>query len=108
MFLSESRLTLLTGCHDAARGIVQCNGIPQPNASNSRETIALTANIDVTYQGRPQDLGGGGPRNFFFRFGNLHVAKRHAAHGEAMRSARGIRGHAPPRNFFKTVQFGAF
>ena len=41
-------------------------------------------------QGRPQDLGGGGPRNFFFRFGNLHVAKRHAAHGEAMRIARGV------------------
>ena len=48
MFLSESRPTVLTGCHDAARGIVQCNGIPQPNASNSRETLALTANIDVT------------------------------------------------------------
>ena len=64
--------------------------------------------IDVSIQGRPQDLGGGGPRNFFFRFGNLHVAKRHAAHGEAMRIARGVRGHAPPRKFFKTVQFGAF
>ena len=51
---------------------------------------------------------GGEPRNFFFRFGNLHVAKRHAAHGEAMRIARGVRGHAPPRKFFKTVQFGAF
>ena len=51
---------------------------------------------------------GGGARNFFFRFGNLHVAKRHAAHGEAMRIARGVRGHAPPRKFFKTVQFGAF
>ena len=22
--------------------------------------------------------------------------------------ARGVRGHAPPRNFFKMVQFGAF
>ena len=60
------------------------------------------------HQGRPQDLGGGGPRNFFFRFGNLHVAKRHAVHGEAMRISRGVRGHAPPRKFFKTVQFGAF
>ena len=50
----------------------------------------------------------GGAKNFFFRFGNLHVAKRHAAHGKAMRIARGVRGHAPPRNFFKTVQFGAF
>ena len=60
-------------------------------------------------QGRPQDLGGGGgPRNIFFRFGNLHVAKRHAAHGEAMRFARGVRGHAPPRIFFKMVQFGVY
>ena len=23
-------------------------------------------------------------------------------------TARGVRGHAPPRKFFKTVQFGAF
>ena len=39
-------------------------------------------------QGRPQDLGGG--QEFtFFRFGNLHVAKRHAAHGETMRIAGG-------------------
>ena len=51
---------------------------------------------------------GGGQEIFLFRFGNLHVAKRHAAHGEAMRIARGVRGHAPPRKFFKTVQFGAF
>ena len=62
----------------------------------------------VGLQGRPQDLGGGGAKNFFFRFGNLHVAKRHAAHGEAMRIARGVRGHAHQRKFFKTVQFGAF
>ena len=38
-------------------------------------------------QRRPQDLGGGGLRIFFFRFGNLHVAMRHAAHGLAMRIA---------------------
>ena len=50
-------------------------------------------------QGRPQDLGGGA-KNFFFRFRNLHVAKRHAAHSEAIRIARGVRGHALPRNFF--------
>ena len=61
------------------------------------------------YTGASPGFGrGGGPRNFFFRFGNLHVAKRHAAHGEAMRITRGVRGHAPPRKFFKTVQFGAF
>ena len=63
----------------------------------------------MIHQGRPQDLGGGGAKKyFFFRFENLHVAKRHAAHGEAMRIARGVRGHARPRKFFKTVQFGAF
>ena len=47
-------------------------------------------------RGVPRIWEGGGPRIFFFRFGNLHVAKRHAAHGEAMRIARGVRGHAPP------------
>ena len=51
-------------------------------------------------QGRPQDLGGGG-KNILFA-----CRERHAAHGEAMRNARGVRGHAPPRNFFKTVQSG--
>ena len=51
---------------------------------------------------------GGGQEFFFVRFGNLHVARRHAAHGEAMRIVRGVRGHAPPRKIFKTVQFGAF
>ena len=48
------------------------------------------------------------PIIYFFKFGNLHVAKRHAAHGEAVRFVRRVRGHAPPRNFFKMVQFGAF
>ena len=59
-------------------------------------------------RGVPRIWEGGGPRNFFFSFGNLHVAKRHAAHGKAMRIARGVWGHAPPRKFFETVQFGAF
>ena len=27
---------------------------------------------------------------------------------EAMRIARGVRGHDPPRKLFKTMQFGAF
>ena len=108
MFLSESRPTVLTGCHDAARGIVQCNGISQPNASNSRETLALTANIDVTYQGRPQDLGGGGQEIFFSDLGicmsqsdMLRMAKPSAVLG-------GFGGMLPREFFFKTVQFGAF
>ena len=50
----------------------------------------------------------GGGKIFFFRFVNLHVAKQHAAHGEAMDIARGVRGHVPPRNVFETLQFGAF
>ena len=73
-------------------------------------------------QGRLQDLGGG-QEFYFFRFGNLHVAKRHVAHGEATRCAwrsdmlrmakpcamlRGFGGMLPGENFFKTVQFGAF
>ena len=52
-------------------------------------------------------MAGGGPRIFFSRFGNLHVAKRHAA----MRFARGVRGHAPRENFLKwcnLVRFGVY
>ena len=56
-------------------------------------------------------FGKGGAKNFFYRFGNLHAAKRHAAHSEAMRFARGVWGHAPPRNFLKwcnLVRFGVY
>ena len=63
--------------------------------------------VVIMVQGRPQDLGGGG-QEFFFQIWEFACRKRHAAHGEAMRIARGVRGHAPPRKFFKTVQFGAF
>ena len=49
--------------------------------------------------------GGGHARiSFFSRFGNLHVERRHPAHGKAMCFARGVRGHAPTRSFFKMVQ----
>ena len=44
-------------------------------------------------QGRPQDLGGGG-KNFFFRFGTLHVAKPCALLG-------GFGGMLPRENFLK-------
>ena len=61
---------------------------------------SLAKNI-VHCRGVPRIWQGGG-KNFFFKFGNLHVAKRHAAHGEAIRFARGVCGHAPPReNFLK-------
>ena len=52
-------------------------------------------------QGVPRIWQGGDQEIFFFRFGNLHVAKRHAEHGEAMRFARGVRGHAPRESFLK-------
>ena len=43
---------------------------------------------------------GRGGQEIFFRFGNLHVAKRHAAHGEAMRIDRGGSGACPPEKIF--------
>ena len=78
---------------------------------NTSGDMHMLSDLQLVYvhgRGVPRIWEGGGPRIFFFRFGNFHVAKRHAAHGEAMRIARGVRGHAPPRKFFKTVQFGAF
>ena len=52
------------------------------------------------WQGRPQDLVRGG-QEFFFRFGNLHVAKPCAWLG-------GFGGMAPRKFFGEMVQFGAF
>ena len=57
--------------------------------------------IMISVQGRPQDLAGGGSKNFFFQIWKF-------ACREAMRFAKGVRGHAPPIIFFKMVQFGAF
>ena len=45
--------------------------------------------LQLCFQGRPQDLGGG-PR-ICFQIWEV-----------ACREAMGVRGHAPPRNFFKT------
>ena len=59
-------------------------------------------------QGRPQDLGGGGPRIFFSDLGicmsrsdMLRMAKPCALLG-------GFGGMLSRENFVKTVQFGAF
>ena len=38
----------------------------------------------------------------------MHVAKRHAARGEATRLLGGFGGMLPREIFFKMVQFGAF
>ena len=58
--------------------------------------------------GASPGFGRGGQEFFFFRFGSLHVAKRHVAHGEAMRIARGVRGHAPRENFLKRYNLVRF
>ena len=55
-----------------------------------------------TFQGRSQDLAGGGQELFFSDFG-ICMSRRDMlrAHGGAMRLARGVRGHTPPpENFF--------
>ena len=79
------------------------------NCARFESTIKCT-NLENIYlcRGVPRIWQGGGQEFFFIRFGNLHVAKRHTAHGEAMSFARGVRGHAPPRKFIKMVQFGVF
>ena len=50
----------------------------------------ITSLYMVAFPGASPGFGRGGPRIFFqiWKFG--------------------VRGHAPPRNFFKMVQFGAF
>ena len=47
-------------------------------------------------------------QEFFFRFVNLHVANRQAAHGEAMRIARGVRGYALLKFFLKRCNLVRF
>ena len=60
----------------------------------------ITSAVIVNYQGRPQDLGGGGGGKQSFLI--CEFACR-----EATRIARGS-GACPPRNCFKTMQFSAF
>ena len=57
--------------------------------------------INRAEPGASPGFGRGGGKNFFFRFGNLHVAKRHAAYGEAMRIARGFGGMLSREIFLK-------
>ena len=64
------------------------------------------------FAGASPGFGRGGGKNFFFRFENLHVAKQHAAHGEAMHFVRRVRGHGPPQEIFlkwcNFVRFGVY
>ena len=69
--------------------------------------VRISFNYMCLYRGVPRIWEGGG-QEFFFQIWNFACREATAAHGEAMRIARGVWGHAPPRKFFKTVQFGAF
>ena len=51
--------------------------------------------------GASPGFGRGGQEIFFSDLEYLHVAKRYAAHGEAMRLARGVRGMPSRETFFK-------
>ena len=68
--------------------------------SKIRNFLTMDACKMLVHSGASPGFGRGGARIFFFRFGNLYVAKRHAAYGEAMRLARGVRGYAPPEKIF--------
>ena len=79
------------------RTLYQCHQSRRVVGNVSYILSRFNAKIRLKWQGRPQDLTGGGrgARNIFFGFGNLLVT------GEAMRFAGGVQGHAPPpENFF--------
>ena len=58
----------------------------------SKDRVVVNSNYNVS-RGVPRIWQGGGAKNFFFQIWEF-------ACREAMRFARGVRGHAPPRNFF--------
>ena len=80
----------------------------QHNMCYNNQYLIMIFYIICVLQGRPQDLGGGGARIFFSDLGNLHLAKRHAAHGKAMRIARGFGGMLPRENFLKRCNLVRF
>ena len=71
---------------------------PPPNAleQNFRKYCG------ALYTGASPGFGKGGGQEIFFSDLGICMSQ------SDMRIARRVRGHAPLRNFFKTVQFGAF
>ena len=63
----------------------------------------------VSTQGRMQDFSrGGGPTLKFWGFW-IYMPQSGMSRATKLRAfARGVWGHAPPRKFFKMVQFRAF
>ena len=87
--------------------MVYNNGIYHERNFAKKKPTTKNIRSNIMCRGVPR-IWEGGAKKYFFQIWNLHVTKRHAAHGEAMRFARGVRGHAPLRIFFKIVQFGPF
>ena len=93
------------------RGFYRFSFFSDINSSSSlaHDGIDQFANVIIhcIIRGVPR-IWEGGAKKFFFRFGNLHVAKRHAAHGEAMRIARGFGGVLPRENCLKRCNLVRF
>ena len=51
---------------------------------------------------------GGGVQNFSGKVGVFAWREAPCSAWQSHAFARGVRGHGPPRNFLKMVQFGAF
>ena len=62
-----------------------------------KKVISSGRNSTLLFQGRPQDLGGGGGKNIFFRIGNLHVIL-----------LKGFGGMLPRQNFLKRCNLVRF
>ena len=68
---------------------------------NSPEFFATIERSDIGRLEAVAYLGfRGGGSKFFWKSGGICMARSGVA--------KGVRGHAPPRNFFKMGQFGAF
>ena len=67
--------------------------------------FALSQIISGAYAGF---LKGGGPNFKISGIFDIHAAKRMSRAAKLRAFVRGVWGHAPPRKFFKMVQFRAF
>ena len=76
--------------------------------NNNTTTLVFCVGLLIELNtGASPGFGRGGQEFFFLDLG-ICMSRSDMLRMEAMRIDRGVRGHAPPRNFFKTVQFGAF
>ena len=67
----------------------------------------IYSTYSLLLQGRPQNLGGGGGKNFFFDF-EICMSPRDMLRMASPCGLLGGFGGMSPEKFFKMVQFGAF